>query len=76
MALDPELLKILVCPLGRKELKLKDETSLVCACGVRYRVEDGIPIMLIDEAELPAGIGLFKDLPCQPDAEGGPAKSA
>lgn len=51
--LDPKLLDILACPRCKGPV-LPDEghTSLTCeACGLRYRVDDGIPIMLIDEAE-------------------------
>ena len=57
MTLDPELLQILVCPNDRGDLDLVDtETVLVCRiCGYRYPIRDGIPVMLIDEAEKPAG---------------------
>ncbi|HEX7101718.1 MAG TPA: Trm112 family protein [Nitrolancea sp.] len=48
-----ELLEILACPVCKTAVKL-EEGKLVCQkCGRRYRIEDGIPIMLIDEAELP-----------------------
>lgn len=55
--LDPRLLEILVCPRCRGDLREDAEPhSLVCeSCRVRYPVRDGIPILLIDEAEpLPA----------------------
>jgi len=52
-----KLLDILVCPLPecRKPLTLAaDEKSLKCTgCGRVYPVRDGIPILLIDQAELP-----------------------
>ncbi len=51
--IDKELLDILACPLCKTEVKL-EEGKLVCVkCGRRYPIRDGIPIMLIDEAELP-----------------------
>ncbi|MGH2589269.1 MAG: Trm112 family protein [Actinomycetota bacterium] len=55
MSLDPELLEILVCPNDRGELDhLEAEQVLVCKkCGYRYPIRDGIPVMLIDEAEKP-----------------------
>lgn len=55
MSLDPELLEILVCPNDRGDLDyLEAEQVLVCqSCGYRYPIRDGIPVMLIDEAEKP-----------------------
>lgn len=52
MALDPRLLAILVCPKCRSDLEyLEAEEQLRCpACRVIYRVEDDIPVLLIDEA--------------------------
>lgn len=57
MSLDPELLAILVCPNDRGEVDhLEDEQIIECrTCGYRYPVRDGIPVMLIDEAEKPTG---------------------
>ena len=56
--LKKELLDILVCPVDKKPLKeLEKEMKLECtACGRKYPVKDGIPVMLIDEAELPSKI--------------------
>ncbi|MEX0742755.1 MAG: Trm112 family protein [Actinomycetota bacterium] len=56
MSLDPELLEILVCPNDRGDLDyLEAEQILVCkTCGYRYPIRDGIPVMLIDEAEKPS----------------------
>lgn len=52
MTLDPELLAILVCPKCKGDLEHRtDPEVLVChVCRVAYRVEDDIPVMLIDEA--------------------------
>ncbi len=55
--LDPELLRILVCPKCKGELQVRrdeegTEKMLDChACGLAYPVEDGIPVMLIEEAK-------------------------
>lgn len=63
----PDLLKLLVCPMGHAELRL-EEGWLVCTrCGPRFRIEKGIPILLIEEAQLPPGISRIEDLPCWPE---------
>lgn len=54
MTLKPELLEILVCPKckGDLEYRTDEPESLVChRCALVYPVEDGIPVMLIDEAK-------------------------
>lgn len=53
MSLDPVLLEILVCPRCRGGLEYREEEAeLRCPkCRVVYRIEDDIPIMLIDEAK-------------------------
>jgi len=53
---DPELLAILACPKCKVRVELEQDRLVCVKCGRRYRVEDGIPIMLIDEAE-PAAAG-------------------
>lgn len=52
MTLDARLLEILVCPKCRGELEYREaENELRCpACRIAYRIEDDIPILLIDEA--------------------------
>ena len=60
--IDPELLRILVCPKCKGELEVQSaadgvEVSLDCrACGLSYPVDDGIPVMLVEEAR-PLGEG-------------------
>ncbi len=53
MALSEDLLSILVCPQCRGDLKYDPQAStLTCpVCKLRYRIEDDIPVMLIDQAE-------------------------
>jgi len=52
--IDPKLLEILACPACKTEVK-EDGDRLVCVkCGRRYPIRDGIPVMLIEEAEPPA----------------------
>lgn len=50
----PELLNILRCSRCKNQLRVSDgeRPTLDCAaCGLRYPVRDGIPIMLIEQAE-------------------------
>ncbi len=53
MALDPKLLEILACPEDKGPLLyFADEDSLYNPrLRRRYAVKDGIPVMLIDEAD-------------------------
>lgn len=54
MAVDAELLKILVCPLCKTPVALTpDGKGLRCgACRRVYPIRDDIPIMLVDEARI------------------------
>lgn len=53
MTLDARLLEILVCPKCRGELEYAETSQeLRCpACRLAYRIEEDIPILLIDEAK-------------------------
>jgi uncharacterized protein YbaR (Trm112 family) len=53
MALDQQLLEILACPEDKGPLLyFEDENALYNPrLRRRYRIDDGIPVMLIDEAE-------------------------
>ena len=59
--LAPELLEILACPNCHAPLRpdvadLAAAQELICtsaACGLRYPVRDGIPVLLLDEARRP-----------------------
>ncbi|MBN1879780.1 Trm112 family protein [bacterium] len=52
MAVDKELLDILVCPKCKGSLELTEtKDGLTChSCRLLYRIIDDIPVMLIDEA--------------------------
>ena len=54
MAIDPQLLEILACPLCKVDVKLTaDEKGLKCIkCHRVYPIKDDIPVMLIDEASI------------------------
>ncbi len=49
--IDAELLKILACPACKGDVELKDGKVCCKKCGRKYPVRDGIPVMLIDQAE-------------------------
>lgn len=53
MAIPRELLEILVCPESKQPLLyFEEEGFLFCpASRLKYRVEDDIPVLLVDEAE-------------------------
>jgi len=54
VSIDPELLKILACPLDKAPVELRGDRIVCTQCHRAYPIRDGIPVMLIDEAELPA----------------------
>ncbi len=51
--LEKELLEIIACPKckGELEYKVKDDQLVCNSCRLIYKIQDDIPIMLIDEAE-------------------------
>jgi len=53
--IDKELLDILACPACKGSIVYdqKNEKLNCQKCNRRYPIRDGIPVMLIDEAELP-----------------------
>ncbi len=54
MSLSPDLLRILVCPQSKAPLEHHAGPPEVLICResrLVYQVQDGIPVMLIDEAE-------------------------
>ncbi|AKK11022.1 Trm112 family protein [Corynebacterium uterequi] len=53
MTLDPQLLEVLVCPQDHGPLRYLDQQQVLVndRLGIAYRIDDGIPVMLIDEAQ-------------------------
>lgn len=54
MPIDKDLLEILACPACRTPViyEVRDGEWLVCtACARRYPIRDGIPVMLLEEAQ-------------------------
>ncbi len=52
MSISKDLLDILACPKCKGDLILTEKgDGLICErCRLLYRIKDGIPVMLIDEA--------------------------
>lgn len=53
MGLSKELLDILACPKCKGDIRLNEAgNGLICdSCKLLYPIKDGIPVMLIEEAE-------------------------
>jgi uncharacterized protein YbaR (Trm112 family) len=51
--IDKELLEILACPDCKGDVEYDEENQKIicCKCGLKYPVRDGIPVMLVEEAE-------------------------
>ena len=49
--IDKELLAILACPACQGDVELKGEKIVCVSCGRKYPIKNGIPVMLVDEAE-------------------------
>lgn len=48
-SISPELLAILVCPIDKQPVKSEGQELVCTSCGRRFKIEDGIPNMLVDE---------------------------
>jgi uncharacterized protein YbaR (Trm112 family) len=64
-----ELLSLLVCPLSHSPLRREGEALICTRCGAKFAIQDGIPNMLIEEAELPPGCASIEDLECARGAD-------
>jgi uncharacterized protein YbaR (Trm112 family) len=63
-----DLLQLLRCPWDpRRQTPLAlQEGHLVCEqCALRFPIKDGFPVLVVEEAELPAGCRSLDQLPCQ-----------
>lgn len=59
-AISPELLEILACPADKQPVELQGDFLVCHTCGRKYPIEDGIPIMLIEEGDKYLDKGLIK----------------
>ena len=51
--IDPKLLEILACPVCKTSVQLQGDRLVCTRCTRRYPIRDGIPVMLVEEAEPP-----------------------
>ena len=49
--INKELLEMLACPVCKEAVKLESEKLVCVKCHRKYPIKDGIPVMLVDEAE-------------------------
>jgi len=65
-----ELLDILrVHGSSRTRLTLEGEKLVCDRCRVHFKIKDGFPVLVIEEAELPPGCESIANLPCQQGTE-------
>jgi uncharacterized protein YbaR (Trm112 family) len=60
-AVDADLLEILRCPVTRSRLRQEGDWLIAEIGGLSYPVRDGIPVMLAEEAKLPANVATLEE---------------
>lgn len=66
--MDDAFLAQLRCPIDpqREATLSRDEQGLVCnGCSAHFPIKQGLPVLVPDEVELPAGMKEVSQLPCQ-----------
>lgn len=72
MNLDAATLEILRCPMTRSRLRRDGDALIAEIGGLRYPIRDEIPVLLVEEAELPDGVESLDALREKLKAEGQP----
>lgn len=49
MNINPELLKILACPICKSDVRLESDQLTCVNCRMKYRIDNGIPVMLKED---------------------------
>jgi uncharacterized protein len=63
-----DFLEILRCPMDpQRQARLVEEgEQLVCqSCGMKYKIKDGFPVLVPEEAELPPGVDSLEQVPAR-----------
>jgi uncharacterized protein YbaR (Trm112 family) len=61
-------LEVFRCPLDparAARLAAADDCVVCQRCGLRFKIRDSLPVLIVEEAELPEGVARLGDLPCQ-----------
>lgn len=59
---DPSMLEFARCPLTGSKLRQEGDFLVAEEGGLRYPIREGIPVMLMEEAQLPAGVNSLDEL--------------
>lgn len=54
-SISQDLVNVLACPACKAGVRLEDDRIVCESCGRRYPVENGIPVMIVEESEQPLG---------------------
>ena len=68
--ISPDLVELLRCPLTKSRLRLEGDWLVAEVGGLAYPVREGLPVMLVEEAKLPAGTASLADLKAQLQSSG------
>jgi uncharacterized protein YbaR (Trm112 family) len=60
--IDAETIELLRCPLTRSPLRQDGEYLVAEVGGLAYPIREGFPVMLVEEARLPAGVSSVDEL--------------
>ena len=55
-------LRMLCCPLTRSPLRREGDFLVSDVSGLKYPVRDGIPVLLVEEAQLPPDVSSLDEL--------------
>jgi uncharacterized protein YbaR (Trm112 family) len=55
------LMEVLRCPLTRSRLRQEGEWLVAETGGLRYPIRDGFPVLLVEEAKVPAGFASLEE---------------
>lgn len=66
--INKDLLDLMICPLTGDKLRQEEDKLVSEKWGVKYPIRNGIPIMLVKQAELPDGANSIEELKAKIEA--------